>query len=161
MTERSSEHATFVIERTYGAAPQRVFAAWASKEAKSAWFGPRESPGIEDALSAHQLDFRTGGEERFAVKTESGDTYTYIARFQDIVNDERIVYTYEMYLNDDRISVSVSTVELLAAEGATALTYTEQGVFLDGHDTAAQREHGTRELLLALGESLGAEVTDR
>jgi uncharacterized protein YndB with AHSA1/START domain len=29
MTPRSTEHATFTIERTYDAAPERVFAAWA------------------------------------------------------------------------------------------------------------------------------------
>jgi uncharacterized protein YndB with AHSA1/START domain len=153
MNEHSSEHATFVIERTYDATPERVFAAWASRDAKAAWFGPPEA-----RETAYALDFRTGGEERFAVKSDSGDTYTYIARFQDIVNDVRIVYTYEMYLNDDRISVSVTTVELLAAEAGTALTYTEQGVFLDGHDTPAQREHGTGELLVALGQSLGTQV---
>ena len=29
MTERSTEHTTFVIERSYAASPARVFAAWA------------------------------------------------------------------------------------------------------------------------------------
>ena len=32
MSERSSQHATFTIERTYGATPERVFAAWADPE---------------------------------------------------------------------------------------------------------------------------------
>lgn len=31
---------------------------------------------------------------------------------------------------------------------------TEQGAFLDGHDTSAPREHGTGELLDALGAFL-------
>ena len=34
------------------------------------------------------------------------------ALYQDIVPDERIVYTYEMHLDEPRISVSLSTVEL-------------------------------------------------
>ena len=34
MTERSVTHATFVIERTYPTSPARVFAAFASREAK-------------------------------------------------------------------------------------------------------------------------------
>jgi hypothetical protein len=38
--------------------------------------------------------------------------------------------------------------------GGTRLTYTEQGTFLDGHDTPAQREQGTRDLLDALGAEL-------
>ena len=149
MSQHSTDHATFVIERTYAAAPGRVFDAWASKQAKSNWFGPKEDPP-----QGWELDFRIGGQERFAVTLDDGTRYSYDALYQDIVSEQRIVYTYEMYRDDVRISVSVSTVELLAAEGGTALTYTEQGVFLDGHDTAAAREHGTRELLDALGESI-------
>jgi uncharacterized protein YndB with AHSA1/START domain len=163
MSDRSTEHATFVIERTYDAAPERVFGAWASKEAKLAWFGPRDN-----ASEGYELDFRIEGQERFAVTLGAagpagppGTRYTYIATYQDIVPEERIVYTYEMYKDDDRISVSVSTVELLAAEGGTALTYTEQGVFLDGHDTAAAREHGTREILETLASALEAQGVGR
>jgi hypothetical protein len=50
----------------------------------------------------------------------------------------------------------VATVEFEfepAAEG-TRLTLTEQGVFLDGHDTVAQREHGTRELIEGLAKAV-------
>ena len=36
MTERSVIHDTFVIERTYPASSSRVFAAFASREAKDA-----------------------------------------------------------------------------------------------------------------------------
>ena len=68
--------------------------------------------------------------------------------------DTRIVYSYDMHLNEDRISVSVTTVEFEAAGEGTRLTFTEQGVYLDGHDTPAQREHGTAEILTALGEAL-------
>ncbi|WP_397312541.1 hypothetical protein [Paenibacillus elgii] len=32
--------------------------------------------------------------------------------------------------------------------------FTEQGVFLNGHDTPAQREHGTKEMLDKLGVQL-------
>jgi hypothetical protein len=60
-----------------------------------------------------------------------------------------------MHRNDDRISVSLATVEFVAAGSGTRLTFTEQGAFLDGHDTVAQREHGTGELLNALAEALG------
>ncbi len=149
MSERSTEHATFVIERSYDAAAARVFGAWASAEAKSAWFGPRDGggPGIE-------LEFREGGRERFVASGPNGDTYTYSALYQDIVEDRRIVYTYEMYRGEERISVSVATIELADAGGSTRLTLTEQGVFLDGHDTVAAREHGTRALLEQLAGAL-------
>jgi uncharacterized protein YndB with AHSA1/START domain len=141
--QRSAEHATFVLERTYEAPPERVFAAWASVEAKRQWWGPREDgPAIE-------LDFEVGGRERFV-----GTLYTYSALYQDIVPGQRIVYTYEMYREQDRISVSVATVEFASAGNGTALRMTEQGVFLDGHDTVAQREEGTRGLLEQLARAV-------
>jgi uncharacterized protein YndB with AHSA1/START domain len=149
MSKRSTDHATFTIERTYPTSPARVFGAWAEQDAKAVWFGPKLASG-----EGYELDFRIGGAERLSVGTPDGATYRYEAHYQDIVPDERIVYTYEMYRNDDRISVSVATIEIRPAEGATVLSFTEQGVFLDGHDTAAEREHGTGELLVALGEAL-------
>jgi uncharacterized protein YndB with AHSA1/START domain len=152
MTARSAVHDTFVIERVYDAAPERVFSAWADPEAKRRWFGSAE---------AHELDFKVGGSERLRAAMESGTVYTYDARYQDIVEGERIVYSYDMHRDADRISVSLSTVELVPAEGGTLLRYTEQGVFLDGHDTAAQREHGTRELLEALAAELAGEPSTR
>ncbi len=141
MSGRSTEHATFVIERELGAPPARAFAAWSSSEAKSQWFGPPK-------MDEYEFDFRAGGHERFAAEIPDGARYRYVALYQDIVPDERIVYTYEMYRDEDRISVSVATIEFAAAgDGGTALKLTEQGVFLDGHDTVAMREHGTREMI--------------
>jgi hypothetical protein len=62
-----------------------------------------------------------------------------------------------MYLDETRISVSLATVELAPEGGGTRLVYTEQGAFLDGHDTPAQREQGTGSLLDALGAELRSE----
>jgi uncharacterized protein YndB with AHSA1/START domain len=150
MTRRSTEHATFMIERSFPVAPARVFAAWSSAAAKSKWFGPPQSSGEVE------LDFQIGGRERFVAEGPDGGRYTYVAHYRDIVPEQRIVYTYEMYRDEDRISVSVATIELLPADQGTTLTFTEQGVFLDGHDTAAQREHGTRVLIEQLAEAVGS-----
>lgn len=68
--------------------------------------------------------------------------------------DERIVYTYTLDMDDTRISVSATTVEFKPEGGGTKLIFTEQGVFLDGHDTPDLREHGTKEMLDKLGVQL-------
>jgi uncharacterized protein YndB with AHSA1/START domain len=148
MTERSVTHATFVVERSYDASPARVFAAWAQPEAKARWFG---GSGGE-----FELDFRIGGREFNRGGLPDGSVYTFEGRYQDIVPDERIVYAYDMHLDDRRISVSLATVELKPAGAGTRLIFTEQGAFLDGLDTPAQREEGTGSLLEALGEELQA-----
>jgi uncharacterized protein YndB with AHSA1/START domain len=150
MTDRSVIHDTFTIERTYPAAPSRVFAAFASEEAKNTWgdTGDLESaagePGIED-----EFDFRPGGRERFGHKYQ-GTTYRYDALYYDVVPDQRIVYSYEMYADDARISVSVATIEFAKSGDGTALTWTEQGAYLDGIDgpqAPELRKGGTAEML--------------
>ena len=45
MTGRNVTHAVFTIERVYDAAPARVFAAFASPEAKARWFAGPGRPG--------------------------------------------------------------------------------------------------------------------
>ena len=80
--------------------------------------------------------------------------HTFEARYWDIVPNERIVYAYDMHLDDTRISVSLATIQLQPTTGGTRLVLTEQGAFLDGHDTVAAREHGTGELLDSLGAFL-------
>jgi uncharacterized protein YndB with AHSA1/START domain len=149
MSDRSVVHATFAIERTYEAAPERVFAAWAEPAAKASWFGP-PSVGHE----SREFDFRVGGLERFEVPGPDGASYRFDCRYADIVDGQRIVYAYDMYRAGTRISVSLATIELELSGAATKLTFTEQGAFLDGHDTPAEREHGTRALLDNLGGAL-------
>ncbi len=147
MTEHSVKHSTFTLERTYAAPPAAVFAAWSDRDTKAKWFATDDD--------RYTLDFRVGGTEA----VHGGDGAELVARgvYQDIVPDERIIYTYDMHLDDKRISVSLATVEFKPAGGGTRLVFTEQAVFLDGYDDAAQREHGTRELLDNLGVELRRE----
>lgn len=147
MTERSAVHATFCLERTYPAAPARVFAAFAQADAKARWFsGPPDWEIIDQAF-----DFRVGGLERQAARLPDGTVTAFSGAYHDIVPNERIVYSYAMKLNDVRISVSLTTVELRADGAGTRLVLTEQGVFLDGWDNVAGREEGTSAALDALG----------
>jgi uncharacterized protein YndB with AHSA1/START domain len=71
-----------------------------------------------------------------------------------VIENERLVYCYEMHMDDRKISVSVATLQLKAEGKRTRLMVTEQGAFLDGYDDAGSRERGTGELLDALGRSL-------
>jgi uncharacterized protein YndB with AHSA1/START domain len=149
--ERSVVHDQFVIERTYPVAPERVFAAWASLEVKRQWFmGDVEVEGAAE----HTLDFRVGGREHLAGSIVGGPTYDFDATYQDIVEGQRIVWSYDMHLNGRRISVSVATVEISGAPGGTRLVMTEQGAYLDGLDTNDQRHRGTEDFLENLGRFL-------
>ena len=150
MTERTVTHTTFVIERTYNVPPARVFAAFADPEIKQRWFaGPPEwGPG------EREMEFRVGGREINRGGPPGGPIHAFEGRYYDIVPDQRIIFGYDMHLDDTRISVSLATVDLKPAGTGTKLTFTEQGAFLDDFDKPETREEGTEVLLERMGRSL-------
>jgi uncharacterized protein YndB with AHSA1/START domain len=164
MTEQSVIHDTFVIARTYPTPVSRVFAAFTTQEAKVAWgdtgdLDPTE-PGTDGGSDKDggdaEFDFRVGGHERFGFGYQ-GVSQRYDATYYDIVSDQRIIYSYEMYADSVRSSVSVVTIEFVSVDGGTALTWTEQGAYLDGIDGAEApqlRRFGVGELLDGLATYL-------
>jgi uncharacterized protein YndB with AHSA1/START domain len=143
MTPRTVTHGAFTIERTYDASTARVFKAFADPAAKAQWF----MGGGEWRQQSRDQDFRVGGREPLSGGRPGHPPHIFNAIYQDIVPDERIIYTYEMLIGDERISVSVATIEFKAAPGGTRLVFTEQGAFLDAFDDTLGREQGTRDLL--------------
>lgn len=156
MTERSVLHDTFVIERAYPASPSRVFAAFASREAKDAWGDTGDIAEAEPSTGPVEFDFRVGGHERFG-NVYQGVSYTYDALYYDIVPGRRLVYSYEMYADGVRFSVSLATIEFVETDDGTTLTWTEQGAYLDGvdgPDAPRLRQGGTGEMLDGLAKYL-------
>ena len=148
---RSVVHGAFHLERAYDATAEEVYRALSDEAAKSRWFfGPEGWRLIE-----RTMDFRVGGRERVKGGFDGGVTTTFDAVYHDIVPRERIVYTYEMHLDDRKISVSLATLQIKPeGRGRTRLTVDEQGAFLDGYDDAGARERGTSELLDKIAASL-------
>ena len=151
MTERSIAHGTFVLERTFPVSAARIFQAWADPAIKRRWFGGGAEPKI--------FEFREGGRE--LVESGEGEfQFGFDVRYQDIVENNRIIYTYQMAMNGKRISVSVAAVELFASGDTTRVTVTEHGCFLDGLDNMEQRKRGTEQLLMALGDELAGQAAN-
>jgi uncharacterized protein YndB with AHSA1/START domain len=157
MTDRIVSHSTFVIERTYPAAPQQVFRAFSDPTRKRRWFA--EGEGFE--VESFEMDFRVGGVERSRFRFKEGSPVhpgTPCANdtvFLDILNNERIVLAYTMTVGGNRISASQSTFELLADGAGTKLVFTEQAAFFAHADGPKIREQGWRALLDQLARELG------
>jgi uncharacterized protein YndB with AHSA1/START domain len=152
MTSRSVVHANFTITRIYDALPSRVFQAFSREEYKDKWFA---GPGGWTPLK-RIFDFREGGREYLSGRHESGTVSTFDCLYHDIVENERIIYSYVMELDGRRISVSQASIEIRAEGKGSKLVLTEYGDYLDGYDDAGSREHGTNVLMDALGKSLAA-----
>jgi uncharacterized protein YndB with AHSA1/START domain len=149
--ERSQTHATFVLERTYPVPVEAVWHALSDNAARDQWFGG----GPEFEVHGKSHDFRIGGRALEEGQWHGGPRSRFESTYTDIVEHHRIVFTYDMWVDDRHLSTSVTTIALEGEGGQTGLTYTEQAVHLDGLDTVEGREEGTRGLL----DNLGAFLT--
>jgi uncharacterized protein YndB with AHSA1/START domain len=90
-----------------------------------------------------ELHFHVGGTERLHGEFGSHASI-FTARYHAIVENERIVYAYDMHVGNKHLSVSLATVEFAGLRGGgTRMTFTEQAAFLDGEDGVKSREAGT------------------
>lgn len=149
-------HRTLTIERTYPAAPARVFVAFADPATKRSWIA--EGPGSE--VEEFTLDFRIGGFERSRGRFVGGPMVRNDTLFLDIVPDERIVFAYTLTTGEVRTSAALTTVEMADDDGGTRLLLTEQVVFLDGVDGSVGRERGWGGLLDRLGDAIRRASSD-
>jgi uncharacterized protein YndB with AHSA1/START domain len=149
LAERLVTHGTFVIERNYPVAPERVFAAFSDPAKKHRWFVDDEASGVED----FGMDFRVGGVERKRFSNKYG-VFTNDTVYLDIVPNRRIVFAYTMSMGNRRFSSSQATVELLATEKGTNLIFTEQGAYFEGSDGPKMRQDGWQVLLESLAKEL-------
>lgn len=150
----SIRHYDFTIERHLRQRPKQTFRAFADPDLRQRWFG------VPDSWSDTEwsLDFRVGGGEVNAGRDQGGTHHLFRSRFHDIVDDNRIVFAYDLLLDDRLTSVSLTTVELLREGAGTHLVFTEHGAFFDDLEEPAEREHGTGLLLDGLEAFLVREV---
>jgi uncharacterized protein YndB with AHSA1/START domain len=148
--ERSEIHATFVVERSYPVPVSAVWHALSDNDARDQWFGG----GAEFDVHQKSHDFRVGGHAVEDGQWRGGPTSRFVSTYTDIIDQQRMVFAYDMWVDDRHISTSVTTIVVEPESDGTRLTYTEQGVHLDGLDTVEGREEGTRGLLDNLGTFL-------
>jgi uncharacterized protein YndB with AHSA1/START domain len=148
-------HAGFTITRQWKARPTRVFAAFADKSQKDKWFaGPGSWTQVE-----RSFDFREGGRETLTGKWNTGMVTRFDCVYRDIVAPDgdkpgRIIYSYVMFVDEKKISVSQAAIEIHPDGEGARFVLTEYGDYLDGYEDGGGREHGTNALMDALEKSL-------
>ena len=147
MTQPSVGHATFVISRVLDAPLPKVFDAWIHPE--------RWDVAGDNSWDAYQQhEFRTGGRRLQTFGPRSGRMWREEGRYEDIVPDKRIVYSYAILRGEVRVTVSLQTLEFAAQGASTQMQLTEQMAILDRGDTAAGREGGVGQWLEKFAASL-------
>jgi uncharacterized protein YndB with AHSA1/START domain len=115
-------HATIVMERTYSAAPERVFAAWSDVEARKRWSSPADNIRIE----YEQAEFFEGGADVSRCIEPSNEDYVATVNYLDIKRDRRIVFAESVVHGAKRVSAALITMELTPKGAQTHLALTMQ-----------------------------------
>jgi uncharacterized protein YndB with AHSA1/START domain len=153
---RSIKHGSFVIERRLDYNPELVYRAWVQRDAKARWFN---GPPDKWAETLREMDVRVGGRDVLVGKFSDGSESRFEAQYLDVVPEKRLVYVYDMYWQGKKISVTLASIEFVAAGKGTKLLVTEQHAFLDGHEDAGSRERGTQQLMHNLDVALAGGDT--
>ncbi|MDQ3266877.1 MAG: SRPBCC domain-containing protein [Myxococcota bacterium] len=101
-----------VLSRLFDAPRKLVFDAWSSPQQVMRWWGPK---GF--TLPVCEMDFRTGGAYRMAMRSPDGTEHPFNGTFQEIVPNERIVFS--ALIGGPELRTVVSFVE---DDGKTLLT---------------------------------------
>jgi uncharacterized protein YndB with AHSA1/START domain len=122
---------SLIVERTYRAAPQRVWRAWTQAEALKQWFAPSDAFKVE----VIEVDVRVGGRYRIAMTAPDGEVHDVSGVYREVVPDERLAFTWAWRTTPER--ESLVTVTLRPSGTGTALTLIHEQFF----DDAARDRH--------------------
>jgi uncharacterized protein YndB with AHSA1/START domain len=144
----STRDLTLVLERTYQAPAQAVFAAWTSEEVLRRWFHAEHDWATPEA----SVDLRVGGEVRIVMENpDTGARYGGGGRYTEIDPPHRLAFTW---LWDDEGTRTLIELEFEETDGETTVHFKHSGLW----DEAAVRnhEHGWNRCLDNLERALAA-----
>jgi uncharacterized protein YndB with AHSA1/START domain len=135
---QSVHHTTLVFERTSPAPVKRVFAALADAEERAKWGAPSETA----TFTYDVTDFRVGGTDVFVCGAKDNPQFHGVTTYFDIVLDERIVSVETISTGGKTLFITLSTIELQAADAGTKITLTVQVTSFVGEGAAKSITEG-------------------
>jgi len=124
---------SLTLKRRLKASPEKVFSAWTDPEKIVHWFGPHET--VDGSVRA-DMDVRPGGRYRVDFKTVDGEQHQVGGAYQEVVANERLVFSWAWHSTPER--ESLVTVTLKADGDGTLLTLLHERFFdqkaRDGHE---------------------------
>lgn len=105
---------TLILTRTIHAPRALVFQVWTEREHMVHWFGPDNF-----TLPFCEVDFRVGGKYRLCMRSPDGTDFWVEGTYREIVEPERIVFTWGRPEFPDE---TIVTITLAEEEGKTLLT---------------------------------------
>lgn len=132
----TDDRAAVVIERTFAAPPQQIWAMWTVPEHFRSWYGPTGA-----TIPVARMDVRVGGARLVCMEMATPDgpmAMWFAGDFLEVVEPERLVYTEVLAdehghpLDGADIpggnDVTEVRVELTAVDGGTHMVMTHVGI---------------------------------
>ena len=115
----------FTIVRNLDATPAEIWRAWIDPDEAATWLHPR---GVSTPRDSVVIDARVGGRYTYTmVNDASGEEYPTTGVYREIVENERLVFTWGNPGEDDD-DVPVVTVTLEDLGELTRMTFDIRGV---------------------------------
>ncbi|MBA2461838.1 MAG: SRPBCC domain-containing protein [Actinobacteria bacterium] len=138
------------VTRVFDAPREQVWKAWTEPEHFANWYG---TPPYTTPLSTISMDVRPGGEWRATMVHESdGSERPFRGTYREIVEPERLVFTYDDVNDPSNENVEVATVTFTDLGGKTEVVYHQVGHLPD--EQYPQIEEGVSGFFDRLAEHL-------
>jgi uncharacterized protein YndB with AHSA1/START domain len=145
MIENRKHHATIVLERRYDATPSRIFAEFANPVVRAQWSAPSG-----DELVYEESAFKVGGRDVFRCGPKGDLKFRGETTYHVIAPDICVISSESLEASGQHLAVSLNTLELQEAAGATNLKLTIQIVSSVGEGMIKGFESGNRSALEGL-----------
>ena len=109
------------IVRTFDAGPEVVYRAWTDPEVMGKWFAPQEM-----TTPIAEVDLKVGGKYRIGMKSPGGELYVATGVYQEIVPNEKLVFTWRWESESSYISDTLVTVEFKKSNEHTKFVFTHE-----------------------------------
>ena len=107
-----------LITRIFDAPRELVFQAWTKPEHQARWMGPKDF-----TVPSCKMDFRIGGAYRTCIISPDGSEYWMRGIYREIVEPERIVFTFSWEEEGERGMETLVTLIFTEHEGKTKLKF--------------------------------------
>lgn len=123
------------ITRIFDAPRELVWKAWTEPKRIAQWLGPKGFTALET-----EMDARVGGRWHFRMKAQDGTAFANGGTVREIVEPERLVFTFAWDDEDGKLGREMLiTIDLAEHERGTEMTF-HQAEFESAEDRDGHRE---------------------
>jgi uncharacterized protein YndB with AHSA1/START domain len=148
-TNAPAQH-ELVITRIFDAPRALVFRAWSVPEHVVRWLGPKDF-----TAPSCIMDFRPGGAYRACIRSAEGKEYWMRGIYREIVEPERIMFTFSWEEEGERGRENLVTVTFSEQSGKTRMTFRQ--AFFESISERDSHNEGWTECFDRLAQFLAGE----